>query len=876
MIKEKTVEININNSLYAHSFDTAHQIHYREFKKVEDLISGQIETAKAYRKQLAALSNRDDLPRSYSTISVFGDRGVGKTSFLLSLKKHYEDNKGIKILPIVDPTQIEEKGHIFLTIVALIDEIVMDTLREKAKEAEKKGGDADEFLEKKRSWEFGKSKLARAIPSLDHVGLTYEEPQWQQDEYVMTRGMESVSDAFHLERNFHKLVNEALGIIGMDAFLLMFDDIDVDFRRGWTVLETIRKYLTTPQLIVVLSGDLELYSKNVRKQQWNNFGKALLKNEVDTDSTVMSRYTGMVNKLEGQYLMKILKSENRVFLQSIYDSIYTYGTNYEIEDKNKISILDQYRKIFNLYGICGNLSVDLYTNFLLSCSVRTQIHFLKNAEEAKEESILASINAFISRIYAQGVKIDTATNAKNFNVQLLHYLVENKLVEEAYQLLPTFDNADINSVMAGFNFIFAQLIKRNPFLIFDYWARISFTRDRVATLGYGNDIENPVSNFCYFSGAYRSRNLRSIIGNGIAFLKSKGLKYNGAGNLEILGFANGRKELNSRIDTVLQGRKICQILGFLPLLSLASSTSNSHTLVYSIYGLLANIGELLNSSDEAMFEVLAESAQPRSYQSQDQSSETSDEAVASADMTFDGDALKLLADAMCNWRKNYIERNFVCGAQMFGRISTRLYFALRNIASANINRKLGSQMDFMVMALFNASMIEEAKEFCPEIYNGININNVVSSSDVLIKNVQYAARKINIENDLPFTKWVMACPLLMPFVKEQEELKYFIDIDGSTRLSEVLALSENLPLLLDKIAIKLSNRLKFSFAANKKQEIIDMINDRLNVYTVYEDKNENNALEELELLFNNVNRGSVRQIREQCSLWSGKLELKKP
>ena len=40
-----------------------------------------------------------------------------------------------------------------------------------------------------REWASVKKDLAKGLPSLDNVGLTYQEPQWQEDEYIMNKGM---------------------------------------------------------------------------------------------------------------------------------------------------------------------------------------------------------------------------------------------------------------------------------------------------------------------------------------------------------------------------------------------------------------------------------------------------------------------------------------------------------------------------------------------------------------------------------------------------------------------------------------------------------------------------------------------------------------
>jgi DNA-binding NtrC family response regulator len=117
----------------------------------------------------------------------------------------------------------------------------------------------------------------------------------------MDRGLKSVKAAKDLETNFNDLVACALKTLEKKAFIITLDDIDVDFRKGWPVLETIRKYLTSPQIIVLLSGDLKLYSKAIRKQQWKNFGKALLVNEAEALNKTYT-YNDLVTEMEGQYL----------------------------------------------------------------------------------------------------------------------------------------------------------------------------------------------------------------------------------------------------------------------------------------------------------------------------------------------------------------------------------------------------------------------------------------------------------------------------------------------------------------------------------------------------------------------------------------------
>lgn len=59
--------------------------------------------------------------------------------------------------------------------------------------------------------------------------------------------------------------------------MIPFDDIDTDFKKGFEILEVLRKYITSGQIITILTGDLELYSKLVRKANWKCFDDDFLK-----------------------------------------------------------------------------------------------------------------------------------------------------------------------------------------------------------------------------------------------------------------------------------------------------------------------------------------------------------------------------------------------------------------------------------------------------------------------------------------------------------------------------------------------------------------------------------------------------------------------
>lgn len=871
------ITIKLNNSLCARGFSSEERIHNNAFERTVGMINKQIEKAEEINgiEQLKG----NDMIRTYETISVLGERGAGKTSFLMSLRDVYKENEKVSMLPLIDPTLFEEKGHLFLLIISLIDALVKDV------------GETQYNKCWKEKYSKYKSDLAQGLPTLDNDGLTYQEPTWHEDEYEMERMMESVSSAFYLERNFHCLVFCALKILGRKTFLLMFDDIDVDFKKGWMVLETLRKFLTSKQMIIVLSGNMKLYSKNVRKQQWHNFGKELLLNENNGMYGGRDEFYRLVNEIEGQYMQKILKSENRVYLYNLKDNIDLNGNKYRVslqnggQEENK-DIKDAYAEIFKKHGVKDSGAISVFTSFMMTTSMRTQVHFLYNSLLG-EDNVMSSISAFTSRIYAQNIDIELATNANQFNIILLRYLIKSKMVEEAYQMLPSFESTDKNSALAGFSIIFAKLISKNAVLPFDYLCRISMTRDNMRHLTYEEGQPNSITNYCTAAGLFQSRDLRSIVGNAMAFAASKALAVRMDGAIPLMGFtltAKGKgRLLENRIDRVMKdAEKKQKILGYLPFISLLYSNKNERLLQYSVYALLANVGQILKSGDkkEIVIDAIKSACLPVSYQMRDENiiNDSSDNMVAEeVDVEFDEETIGQLTDKILEWKRMYPD-NMTYGGYLFGRIFTRFYYTLSNIIENNKNKPLGHIFNLFVCSLMNACLIEEMKVNKQDNIAGLNVNNISTKNKILIDNIRYYNGLQNNDGLIPFTKWMIACPILVPFIdtKEADALKDFIRQcmgDISQWVEDLFTEAGSMTNLLNKVAcVGVYTKPKFSADDKVIEQNIEIINNtNLNVDLIL-NGDEALAMEELKKQFSSVISRSLNSLRNKCEIENNRLK----
>ena len=255
-----TIKIIIDESQDSKPFGSGQRFFEEELEKAKILIVNLIEKSKKIRED----NNQEEYVHQHNTIAILGPRGVGKTSFLLSLRDFINDsedfnidrkdnNKKVIWLPSVDPTRVE-KNEIFLAF------IVANILRKIRKD--KKGNLSQQILDKLDT-------LSRDFAIL--APSEVQEEQWKDllgDPLTFAYElMNKAHSGLSLAQSFHEFLKECLKEMQADAFVQPIDDVDSAIEQGWPILETIRRYLATPYLIKILSGDIRLYQSVIRKQQ---------------------------------------------------------------------------------------------------------------------------------------------------------------------------------------------------------------------------------------------------------------------------------------------------------------------------------------------------------------------------------------------------------------------------------------------------------------------------------------------------------------------------------------------------------------------------------------------------------------------------------
>lgn len=803
--------IILKSSDHAKEFDYKNLVYRNELYKIFELVA----------RALKLVKDEPNKKYLHNTITLLGSRGSGKTSFLLSVKNLIEgkgnhayadiDLSVIQVLEIIDPTLIEEKGHVFLNVISLIADLVEKKLdKNECSPANDKAS-----IITRKEWRSSLNKLAAGLPSIDGIG-SHNADSWQDPEFVMDIGLKSVAAAQKLFDNFNEFLERSLSILNKEIFLLIFDDIDVDASKGWAVLETIRKYFTSSRLITIMSGDLELYTTVVRQKKWQNFGEEILKYE-GTHAYAgngLNEFQKQVTKLTAQYMLKIMQPQYRIRLNTLlHRKIINkdLGINIVFDDKNqdaKIYELELlYEKIFSHFGILNKVQVEVFSTFLLDQPLRSQIQFLlvladisENKNNEFDNNILADI--FLSDLLEQKVDISIAANTPKYLVSvILNLLLHKRNLEDLYQLQPTTTDDSFNATLFTLNFLLVNTIRNeNRFVIFDYLFKIGYLRNLMTIVPYrkegqSNTLQPSIEDLCERAGLFNDNIFRDSIGKVQSYLYGV-LDLEGTVNVINPYFIQLRalqstvkRSHTDRIDAVfLEANRAEKILGYMPCFSASFSYKNESRIGYSVYLLLAAIGEIVkqyetvlrnereNTRISLLKQLLKELSQLRSYPvvgfTKRQTDNIPAEQLEAVDdleeYEYPEDRSEdHLASSILLWLES--GKSIATASHLLGKISTRFFYAMNNIVESSTKGiALNVLFHRQIIAFLNAVLIEDARESLEGASFRLNINNTNADDRLLINNLKAVVDTKNYRyHNLNFSKWMLSCPLLLMYLNNE-------------------------------------------------------------------------------------------------------------
>lgn len=799
----KTIELKLSQSEFSDAMVCNDQnlIHKVQMNQILEIVDAQFQKAKNYTPS----TTPEDRKIVHNTISIFANRGAGKTTFLLSALKRIRDNykKNVVCLRPLDPSIIDCKQHPFINIIAAIHQTVEESIKEDP--WKKPSVDKDCLEEYKSIYK----KLLKGLPFIDGIGNENIYQNWDDELFISMQGMERAEASNNLIDYFHAYVHKALKLLQAVCFVISFDDIDTNFQKGYELLEVIRKYLTTEQIICILTGDLELYGKLVRKASWKCFDSTFLNKERTYAKRSEDEFSTMVNHLENQYLLKILKPENRIQLHTINEvieldesTIYIYFSD---DQKEKWTLDNCYTALLKSLNFPTNNQRVLTSVllFLKSLSLRSQIRLLylikkhissetdsnedlSNDKNRKRELKLKKENNIVTEmanIFWNDIN-QKATNAKKlitldpfYTVEMQTFQLHNHLLAGGSNFMPSTNDETLNKALLTIGSLYNVQAEKYSFLIFDFWLRLCYVQYATETFVDGHTAQS-INDFITFSCLNDYDDLTKCMGLGQAYCQREYRKYFNMTDKSMAGtmIIDYWPLLQSNEDN------ICTSL----LLEGTQNEIQNETIIASVYKLFAAIRDILfqietnnitidnispNQLDNTRL-ILSKLMQYRSYiepnSNFNQIAMDTGQILEDRELSFgdfyENETIDNLVEELLIWQSQYkyMLQNLNVSTQLLQRIFTRSYFTMVSIDRSKLYTNVGEKINAYIIGFLNAVLVENAIE---NNFTFANLNTSKEIDKIFKNNVTALFQNGSyILDHLGLYQWIINCPLLKKFL----------------------------------------------------------------------------------------------------------------
>lgn len=327
----------------------------------------------------------------YDTIfSIFGTRGSGKTSAVFTLKKMIREKYepfGDYVFPIIMPEMIPETCDLISWILAVLGETVADLEKQIEKDSTlihdndffqncrfrrdnrlKQEYNYIRELYFSKGYDVGREKSLEVAIGNNGIQVQYSYEFARKLIMFWTTLKEAIVKAKHLELGREPLI------------YFIFDDVDLTPNKVEEMLSTIIKYLSHPNIIVIVTADEELFNDVVEEKLQSKIGtyagteysqRSLGHFFSEYDNYLLKNEIAKRRKLQNMahlYLGKVLPPSLRYYIMTFDTCAKRRGFIESVKEWNQdgsINVETFLRQQVNMLQACGGKPVtNEYDNFL--------------------------------------------------------------------------------------------------------------------------------------------------------------------------------------------------------------------------------------------------------------------------------------------------------------------------------------------------------------------------------------------------------------------------------------------------------------------------------------------------------------------------------
>ncbi|WP_133295822.1 MULTISPECIES: hypothetical protein [Aeromonas] len=798
---------------------------------------------------------QDDEPYGNGwTYFIDGSRGAGKSTFLSSVEAALQNDADLKtqmaFIAVIDPSRIEQSEIILLVILQQLSKQVNDAL---------KGLRQTHNEPLREEW---RRVFKGVAGGLSLFSKEYHPLNDLDPELFLEWGLERTSDSTSLRTKLHHLFETACRILGVKGIMFGFDDADTGTVHAIKLLECIRKYLDTPRVMVLVTGDMELYSLLVRQHFATTLaGKPDAALDLQRRSRQRDRsdqYLRMIDHMEDQYLLKLFPIHRRIQLKSLWGMNPTdkYNVKHHSWGRKSYPLKDVTKAIVGQgLRVKSHADVDVYTEFLLkqplrsvlqvltSCAPHLTISTPKNVISAAwspdlTRELSRSLQALaLTSLYKLSIDTDAIASQElpALTQAIFDLSLEDGDMDTAPYLRPMSAEQDIKACFAALAAEIPNFCTQNPGAALRYLLRGpgSVSLYNLAQSQPCNTLE-----FKSYMGIGRGEDSLDWARRATAVIA---LPYssNYKPRVVLPGIIGLRRNLKGRkgeltAQTVINKAIENSLIQYLPVfsLSLVTVTNATSPRTYgSILTLVGLIEKLLSayvkSEEEAhtAFERAYPSltisspnwsrrGDPNKEEDNDQPGEVPSDVKNKKEALWG--TIKIWLESISNLSKNTTPSGI-----FLGKVWTRLFFSLQNASDElKAHGNFSSVMEIYTLCVINSFLVEEAEHHLINSQHKTIVNSIVDRTNPRTKADWFVDKLKSTKltrDDFPFTAIVATCPLLLGLLDSELDyitaLKPLFPTSMNDDAIKALLCPKELKELMQLISVAGESRVKISAAA---------------------------------------------------------------
>jgi hypothetical protein len=772
-----------------------------------------VRTIQADLKQWSHL--RDEISPTGSGLTYFidGTRGAGKSTFLHYAYQHLPSSLStvdtgecrVAKLMFLDPSRIENSEVLLLH--------VLKQLRRLVEESDSRHSSFEKNTAKFR-------ELFKKMAGGLHLFVSDTNSLKDLDaELFLDYGLDRAADSQHLRETLHETINHVCDMCGVQALLIAVDDADTKATNCQDVLECVRKYLDTPKLIVLVTGDMEMYSLLVQ----NHFQQDFARDDKGLNADRKRQQNRMVEHLEEQYLLKLFPIERRMQLKTLHTLISNNKSNggprYFIATEPTSQALDLEDAVNKIATNGLRLRVErdkeLFRDHLLKLPVRSVLQVLSTYfkhtsvenggyTQAASEALRAMA---LSSLYRYDIDVESIAEGDLQSV--IEAAFDLSMLDgdpdTAIYLRPQARELSLRNAYVSLSSDVARLCDQNPANALTYMLTgpgsaslfhlVQRSQNTSNARNYKElDTQELQKRFKQYFSVGRKEDTLNWAWHATATLISATTSKNFNLRQGIVGLRSGGKGAAKTIDKAIEEALAAQLSRAYPAIAFSQSSvkqyggSHRYASIFNTLGLISKLLSLsFENDDELKQEVTRKLRQvlgqltvslPNwnnasvSEDSDEENDLATDDLSGHEQLPFDA-----LVAAVLKWLKlcARLKKNYHPSAVLLGKIWTRIYFSLDNTsAHLRIQKKANrcaEAMQLFASSVINACIVEEfdyhASDNSTEIKksnHSIDRRNPRSSWADVAKKFEAAEITADV---LPLTFMIASCPLILGLMHEK-------------------------------------------------------------------------------------------------------------